>query len=95
VRYARLKFWFAFRIAFFSAVISFPTLARGLPEITLITFATLGIPISILAYHYFYKQERFVFQNLGIKKRELYVFAIVFIWIMTLPLLFLSWLIYG
>jgi len=83
------------RVAFFSAVISFPTLARGLPEITVITFATLGIPVGILAFHYFYKQERFVFQNLGIKRRELYLFATLFIWIITLPLLILTWIIYG
>jgi hypothetical protein len=95
VRYLRLKIWFALRVAFFSAATSFPTLASGLPEITLITFATFGIPIGILAYHYFYKQERFVFQNLGIKKRELYLFATIFIWILTIPLLILTWIIYG
>ncbi|WP_194851669.1 hypothetical protein [Nonlabens antarcticus] len=95
MKYARLKFWFAFRVALFSAIISFPTLARGLLDITIITFATLGIPFGILAYHYFYKQERFVFQNLGIRKRELYVFAVVFIWALTIPLFFLSWMFYG
>jgi len=91
----RLKLWFAVRIAFFSAVVSFPTLASALPEITLITFATFGIPIGILAYHYFYKHERFIFQNLGIRKRELYLFATVFIWVITIPLLVLTVLIYG
>ncbi|PRP67836.1 hypothetical protein [Nonlabens agnitus] len=93
--YIRLKLWFAVRVAFFSAVISFPTLASAMPQITLATFATFGIPIGILAYHYFYKQERFVFQNLGIRKRELYLFASVFIWIITIPLWALVTLIYG
>ncbi|WP_157686770.1 hypothetical protein [Nonlabens sp. Hel1_33_55] len=83
------------RVAFFSAVISFPTLASAVPQITLVTFATFGIPIGILAYHYFYKPERFVFQNLGIRKRELYVFAIGFIWLITIPLLILAILAIG
>ena len=88
--YFRLKLWFAVRVAFYSAVVSFPTLASALPQIALITFATFGIPIGIIVYHYFHKQERFVFQNLGIKKRELYLFATVFIWVITLPLLLLT-----
>ena len=93
--YLRLKIWFAVRVAFFSAVVSFPTLASALPQITLITFATFGIPIGILAYHYFYKQERFIFQNMGIRKRELYLFTTVFIWALTGPLLLFYWLVYG
>ena len=95
MKYFRLKLWFAVRVAFFSAIVSFPTLASAMPQITLVMFATFGIPIGILAYHYFYKPERFVFQNLGIRKRELYVFATVFIWILTLPLLTLAILVYG
>ena len=95
MKYFRLKLWFSVRVAFFSAVVSFPTLASAMPQITLVTFATFGIPIGILAYHYFYKPERFVFQNLGIRKRELYVFATVFIWVLTLPLLSLAILVNG
>jgi hypothetical protein len=93
--YLRLKLWFAVRIAFFSAVISFPTLASAVPQITLVTFATFGIPVGILIYHIYYKQERFVFQNLGIRKGELYLFATIFIWMVTIPLLFLAQLVYG
>jgi len=95
MRFIRLKIWFATRVAFFSAVVSFPTLASAMPQIALITFATFGIPIGILAYHNFYKQERFVFQNLGIRRRELYVFATGFIWLITIPLLVLTLWIYG
>lgn len=94
-QHTRLKLWFATRVALFSAIVSFPTLASAIPQVTLITFATFGIPIGILVYHYFYRQERFVFQNLGIKKRELYLFTAVLIWMITIPLLILAIFIYG
>lgn len=94
-QHTRLKLWFSTRVALFSAIVSFPTLASAIPQVTLITFATFGIPVGVLVYHYFYRQERFVFQNLGIKKRELYVFATLYIWAITLPLLGLALWIYG
>ncbi|WP_148311331.1 hypothetical protein [Nonlabens marinus] len=95
MRYSGLKLWFAMRVAFFSAAISFPTLASGRPEITIITFASIGVPVGILVYHYFYKQERFVFLNVGIKKRELYLFATLFIWIVSIPMFLMNWWING
>ncbi len=95
MRYLRLKIWFALRVAFFAAVFSFPTLASASPHLMLMTYASFGIIIGILAFHYFYKEERFIFQNLGIKKRELYLFATLFIWGLTFPVLILATLIYG